>query len=251
MGGRVIVVKGSQDEPLFSDTGDVLSHTASGLYEREPRSVEELKLLAHMPARLAPEAAKDFMPETLVAAYRASVERQLDDVGRRLMYLLCRRIGRYVGRRLANIPWRDSEERHDAKRDLMATLVSEWQRTDRSVEFWEVRFWKLLAVRLVDTLRRVRRASTDASGCRVVTGNGELPDPDAPDVEQYVVTHTVLRELLDSLPGCMKDVLIMKYVDRRTEREIADCLGVTERTVRNMTRRALDRLRTGFEEDAP
>jgi RNA polymerase sigma factor (sigma-70 family) len=251
MGGRVIVVKGSEDEPLFSDIGDVLSRTASGSYEREPRSIAELKLLARVPARLAPQLAKDFMPETLVAAYRACVERQLDDVGCRLMHLLCRRIGRYVGRRLANIPWRDSEERDDAERELMVTLVSEWQRTERSVEFWEVRFWKLLGIRLVDTLRRVRRASTDACRGRVTTGEEELPDPDAPDVGPYTVTRVVLQHLLDSLPGCMRDVLIMKYVDRRTEREIADCLGVTERTVRNMTRRALDQMRKGLEEDAP
>lgn len=77
----------------------------------------------------------------------------------------------------------------------------------------------------------------------------EFPDPAFEDrgLEQ-VLSDDSLRARIAELPPRMRAVLILRYVDERSEEEIAHLRGCTKGTVKSQASRAIAKLRTAMQE---
>ncbi|MCK2220936.1 SigE family RNA polymerase sigma factor [Actinomadura sp. ATCC 31491] len=84
---------------------------------------------------------------------------------------------------------------------------------------------------------------------------GELPSGDLPDrphsPEDSTVLRIVLRQALMRLTPKQRTVLVLRYYEDRTERDVADLMGCSVGTVKSQTHHALARLRALAPELAP
>ena len=67
-----------------------------------------------------------------------------------------------------------------------------------------------------------------------------------PRVEDEIERRTMLSELVDALPEDQRHVVIRRFVDQRSIREIANELGRTEGAVKQLQFRALQTLRSNL-----
>jgi hypothetical protein len=231
--------------PLFDGTGCDLRYTGERHYEREPAVVEELGRLAGTRLQDLPRIARAITTEAAVFALRACWRAGLTEVGWEIVVVLNERISGFVNRRLSLMPWRDNEERLDVERELAVMLQTEWTSCDGAHEFWEVRFWRCLGLRLVDAVRAVRRGTSPRDFLfgaaedepRVADRRG-----DGADVEHLAIGAAMLARMAPE----MRSVYLLKHYVCLTEDEIAARIGRTSRTVRNILARA----RAALQEDA-
>jgi RNA polymerase sigma-70 factor (sigma-E family) len=74
------------------------------------------------------------------------------------------------------------------------------------------------------------------------------PEPAVEDHElERLLSDASLRARLAELPPRMRAVLVLRYVEQRSEKEIARLLGCSTGTVKSQASRALARLRAGLE----
>jgi RNA polymerase sigma-70 factor (sigma-E family) len=71
-----------------------------------------------------------------------------------------------------------------------------------------------------------------------------MPDRPRDDHAGVVSLRLALRAALEQLSARQRAVLILRFFEDRTEREVADLLGIRLGTVKSQTARALARLRT-------
>lgn len=77
---------------------------------------------------------------------------------------------------------------------------------------------------------------------------GELPQrPDAADHDDETVTRLTLRAALRTLPPRQRAVIVLRYLEDLSERDVADLLGCSTGTVASQASRALSRLRARHE----
>lgn len=220
----------SMGQPIIEPSAD-LTRTRLTQKPREKIVVEQLEMLTRVPALVVGGMVESLAPETLIVVYRACVRYGYRDLQELIIVALHRRMAPFVHRRLSRVPWCDSEERLDVEAELALRLVQEWGAETAETEFWEVRFWTCLRLRLIDVLRAVRNGRRQYPRLEEY---GDTPGPDRLDILERIA----IRMMLDELPPQFTRVLFLKYVEQRTDREIAQMLGVSERTVRNYVQRA-------------
>jgi len=75
------------------------------------------------------------------------------------------------------------------------------------------------------------------------TATAVLPELAAPDHTGSVDLRLALRAALSTLTNRQRAVLVLRYLEDMSERDVAEALGVTIGTVRSTAHRALARLR--------
>lgn len=70
--------------------------------------------------------------------------------------------------------------------------------------------------------------------------------PDASQHDEQTVTRMTLRAALRELPPRQRAVIVLRYLEDMSEREVAEALGCAVGTVASQASRALARLRAGY-----
>jgi RNA polymerase sigma-70 factor (ECF subfamily) len=138
-----------------------------------------------------------------------------------------RRVFAFVARRL---PTREEAEdvTSEVFHQALASLASfRWQGTPFVA-------WLLgIATRLI-----AKRWERTGRRPDIATGEIDLED-DAPDIEQ----HAMFRQLVERLPEDQRRVILRRFMDERSIREIAEELGRSEGAIKQLQFRALQDLR--------
>lgn len=228
----------SCSEPLIP-ADEPLTETRIRRRRREPHVVAELQMLKVTPAIVALTKLEELSAETLVTAYRACVRRCHRQAAEHIRRAMVRRIAPYLQSRLSRVPWRDNEERQDVEAELASVLYEQWQRLDGPAEFWEVRFWRCLSMRLVEVLRSVRHHRREVTGIDYGgSEHGETGTNGEDGTGGISPGRVAMAIAMDHLDPELRCVVVLKVRMGWTEEEIARHIGKSVRTVRNMFRRA-------------
>ena len=137
----------------------------------------------------------------------------------------------YVARRTAN-----REEAEDVTSQVFHQALANLQRYEwRGAPFgaWLVR---IAANTLSDHWRNRARETGDPHG-------EELSDDSMPDIER----RAALIQLVDRLPDDQRHVIVMRFVEQKSIRDIAQELKRTEGAIKQLQFRALEKLRATME----
>jgi RNA polymerase sigma-70 factor (ECF subfamily) len=131
---------------------------------------------------------------------------------------------------------RNREEAEDLTSEVFHQALANIQRFEwRGIPFlaWLLR---MAANAIVDRWKSVSREEVD-------------PRPDAADPASLaeVERHAMLFQLVDRLPPDQRRVIVHRFVEQKSTREIADMLGRTEGAVKQLQLRALENLRVRME----
>jgi RNA polymerase sigma-70 factor (ECF subfamily) len=137
----------------------------------------------------------------------------------------------------------------------LAAIQQRWPLTDPTkVAPWLHRLAVIAAARYRRQLGRGRRAAQGLAALQATTGNGAAVDPLALLVrrERLLIT----RQAMLRLAACESEILLLKYGERWSYRQIATHLGITEKAVDGRLLRAREQLRRelaslGIDEDEP
>ncbi|WP_101258423.1 SigE family RNA polymerase sigma factor [Streptomyces barkulensis] len=125
---------------------------------------------------------------------------------------------------------------HDAE-DLaqvaLAKAYTGWERVQRAADP-DAYVWRIMINANADRLRRlkVREWLTD-----------RFPERQSADRADRIVDRSLLMEALGRLPARQRAVVVLRFLEDRSESEVAAVLGTGVGTVRSHTARALARLR--------
>ncbi|MCP3769463.1 MULTISPECIES: SigE family RNA polymerase sigma factor [Streptomyces] len=125
---------------------------------------------------------------------------------------------------------------HDAEDLVQAALAKayvRWERIQRTDDP-DSYVWRIMINANVDRLRRakVREWLTD-----------RFPEPAAPDHDDTVAERSAVLDALARLSAKQRAVVVLRYLEDRSETEVARLLGTGVGTVRSHTARALRKLR--------
>ena len=73
------------------------------------------------------------------------------------------------------------------------------------------------------------------------------PPPDVAEPDEQLERRAMLFQLVERLPEVQRRVIELRYVEEKSLQEVAQELGKTEGAVKQLQRRALENLRTGWE----
>lgn len=135
-----------------------------------------------------------------------------------------------------------SLDRHfieEAVRDIYAEMAAQIiRRTEKSYDFWEVRFYKTLTTLTYIYLRKhaaKRRATAlftelsnedDETDFETRLESGE-------DLARKIEIRETSRKVLNAMPEDLRKIFILYYRDDETQKTIAAGLHISDRTVRN------------------
>jgi RNA polymerase sigma-70 factor (sigma-E family) len=137
--------------------------------------------------------------------------------------------------RIATVLTPDPHTAEDVYQETLQRLAARWSRVDNPKAFCR-RVMYNIAIDL--TRARARRPHE-----LQLFGTGERSDPRSADPHHAVELWPSLRAALDSLTVQQRTVLALRYLDDRSEAEVADLLGVSIGTVKSTASRAIARLR--------
>ncbi|GLF93616.1 SigE family RNA polymerase sigma factor [Streptomyces yaizuensis] len=125
---------------------------------------------------------------------------------------------------------------HDAEDLVQSALVKayvKWERVRRADEP-DAYVWRIMINANTDRVRllRVREWLTT-----------RVPECPVPDRADDIAERGALTEALSRLPARQRAVIVLRYLEDRSESEVADILGTHVGTVRSHAARALYRLR--------
>ncbi|MFD7438233.1 SigE family RNA polymerase sigma factor [Streptomyces sp. NPDC059861] len=127
-------------------------------------------------------------------------------------------------------------QHHDAE-DLVQTALAKayvkWERIRRTDDP-DAYVWRIMININVDRLRRMK-------GREWLTTR--FPEPEAPDHTDGFAERSAILDALSRLPPKQRAVTVLRYLEDRSESEVARLLGTTVGTVRSHTARALKKLR--------
>jgi RNA polymerase sigma-70 factor (sigma-E family) len=123
-----------------------------------------------------------------------------------------------------------------AAEDLLQTALERLATRWRRVRDPEAYARRVIYHEYLSWWRRWRRRETP------VADVSDRPCPDDP--AGTVVLRSTLRAALDRLGARQRAVLVLRYLEDRSEQEVADILGCSVKTVSSQATRALARLRT-------
>ncbi|WNO74476.1 MULTISPECIES: SigE family RNA polymerase sigma factor [unclassified Streptomyces] len=125
---------------------------------------------------------------------------------------------------------------HDAEDLVQAALAKayvKWERIQRTDDP-DAYVWRIMINANVDRLRRTRAREWLTT---------RFPETAAPDRTEGIAERSALVQALDRLPPRQRAVIVLRYLEDRTESEVARLLGTRIGTVRSHGARALRRLR--------
>jgi RNA polymerase sigma-70 factor (ECF subfamily) len=193
-------------------------------------------------SNLAPQLADD----------DAALVRRIAGGERQAFAVLMRRYNRRLYR-LARAVLRDAAEAEDALQEayLSAYRSMPQFRADASVCTW------LSRLVLNECLGRMRRNTRRQNVIPIVSATAEAqmdgtPDDDRHRPDQALARgqlRAILERKLDALPDSFRAVFVLRSVEELSVEETAQCLGITEATVRSRHFRARSLLREGLAQD--
>jgi RNA polymerase sigma factor (sigma-70 family) len=232
----------------------------------EYRSIEFWKIIGE------PDIKAALPLEILVRCFRVAIARG-DDIGRnRIIEVIFRRTqssNECWAYHVLNSIHLGPDERNIFVHDLFADLCERVIRAlmDRKRLFWEENFQHCLQFERKHTYqafmtregrwyhqqvdgtatRRIPRVLIESLDQPVMHSDGELWEPDIEDERAQQALLSVERSdlplLILQLPEKLKSVIWLIFWEGRTEKDAAQILGITDRTVRNRLREALKSLR--------
>lgn len=124
--------------------------------------------------------------------------------------------------------------------DLTADVFERAWRSRGSLTYGSARPWlyRIARNRLIDHRRRYKEVNLEDSTI--------IPDTRLPALGDQVDRNFLADELgraLDRLPGDMKSVVVLRFIEELPVRAVAETLGMTEANVRVVQFRALRKLR--------
>lgn len=184
--------------------------------------------------------------ETLVALLRIRQREDDRDAVSRALEILIARTAPKIARQIH--AWRIPPQHvEDCIGEIQTQMIEALVSDTKSHEFWEVRFWVCLERRLQTVARRYRNQADqiadlsppeDSEG-RDTDPLDRLPDSGAITPHQWAEYHEALS-LLTERERC---AFVLFRGEQWKQSEIAELLGVTDKTVRNLLHRAAERLR--------
>jgi RNA polymerase sigma-70 factor (sigma-E family) len=129
----------------------------------------------------------------------------------------------------------DAHTAEDVYQETLQRLAARWSRVDNPKAFCR----RVMHNILVDWSRAAARRPREL---RLVE-SGERIDPRWADRHDSVELWPSLRAALDSLTVQQRTVLVLRYLDDRSEAEVASILGISVGTVKSTSSRAIAQLR--------
>lgn len=125
---------------------------------------------------------------------------------------------------------------HDAEDLVQAALAKAYVKWERiqGADDPDSYVWRIMINANVDRLRRLRLREWLTT---------RFPESAAPDRADAVAERSALMEALGRLPAKQRAVVVLRYLEDRSETEVARLLGTGVGTVRSHTARALKKLR--------
>ncbi|MBB1254645.1 SigE family RNA polymerase sigma factor [Streptomyces alkaliterrae] len=131
------------------------------------------------------------------------------------------------------------QDAEDLVQAVLARAYTRWERVSGARDP-DAYVWRVMINMNADRLRR-RRLGEWLTGW--------LPERAAPDsADEQVLERGVLLDALRALPPRQRATVVLRYLEDRSEREVAELLGTGVGTVRSQTARALRRLRAELPE---
>ena len=141
------------------------------------------------------------------------------------------RVYAYVSRRVQN-----REEAEDITSDVFHHALAKVKQFEPRGTPFVAWLFRIAANALADRWKAASRESRDVAP-------DELADSEAHDIEQ----RAVLFQLVDNLPADQRRVVIMRFVEQKSIREIAEEIHRTQGAVKQLQFRALEKLRAQME----
>lgn len=214
--------------------------------------------------------------EVLVKCVRVAIRRENDAAKKRILEMIFRRTqaaNEYWSKQILLKLHLPSEEQYMCAHDLYADLCERVIRAmhDEKRQFWEENFQHCLSFERKHAYqafmtcegrwynqhangsgtRRVPRSLMGSLDHPVQHANGESWEIDIVDEQAQQALLSVeqqdLPTLILNLPEKLKAVLWLIFWEGRTEKNVANILGISDRTVRNRLQKALRLLRAAIE----
>jgi len=133
--------------------------------------------------------------------------------------------------RLARVLTRNRQDAEDLTQEALLRLHTQWKRVSAAADM--TRYANRVMVNC--HLDRQKRAGAEIVG---------LVDEGAPRVDptSRVDERLAIREALTRLPGRQRTIVVLRFYEQLTTREIGDLMGIEESSVRSGLARALDTL---------
>ena len=141
------------------------------------------------------------------------------------------RIYAYVSRRVQN-----REEAEDITSDVFHHALAKVKQFESRGTPFVAWLFRIAANAIADRWKAVKRESKDVTP-------DELADIEADNIEQ----RASLFQLVESLPADQRHVVVMRFVEQKSIREIAQEIHRTEGAVKQLQFRALEKLRAQME----
>jgi RNA polymerase sigma factor (sigma-70 family) len=206
-------------------------------------STRELLRLAQQSDHTAPDFIKE---ETLVYFLREAMRSQNPYLASDLHEILTRRAAGKI-RRLVSVRKMLSEQRtQDCEYDIYSQMAQCLFEVTTATEFWEVHFWQSLQ-RLTNNIASRYQTAEWREIHPKVFEDGEEDERDFLDEAstvdfQSIENQNFIQQAICVLPEHERQVFLLTHQYQWNQTQIADKMGVTDRTVRTWLRSAERRL---------
>jgi RNA polymerase sigma-70 factor (sigma-E family) len=137
--------------------------------------------------------------------------------------------------RIAILLTPDPHAAEDVYQETLQRLAARWSRVDNPRAFCR----RVMHNIVIDQLRARARRPRELR----LFDTGERIDPRSADPHHSVELWPSLRAALDSLTVQQRTVLVLRYLDDRSEAEVAELLGISAGAVKSTASRAIAHLR--------
>jgi RNA polymerase sigma-70 factor (sigma-E family) len=137
--------------------------------------------------------------------------------------------------RIATLIAPDPHTAEDVYQETLQRLAARWSRVDNPKAFCRRVMYNIV----VDQTRARARRPHELR----LFDAGERSDPRSADPLHSVELWPSLRAALDTLTVQQRTVLVLRYLDDRSETEVAELLGISAGTVKSTASRAIAHLR--------
>jgi RNA polymerase sigma-70 factor (sigma-E family) len=137
--------------------------------------------------------------------------------------------------RIATLLTPDPHTAEDVYQETLQRLAARWSRVDNPKAFCR----RVMHNIVVDQTRARARRPQELR----LFDSGDKTDPRSADQYHSVEVWPSLRAALDSLTVQQRTVLVLRYLDDRSEAEVAGLLGISIGTVKSTASRAIAHLR--------
>jgi RNA polymerase sigma-70 factor (sigma-E family) len=125
------------------------------------------------------------------------------------------------------------QDAEDLVQAALAKAYVKWERVRRTDDP-DAYVWRIMINTNADRLRRMKVREWLTT---------RFPEPAAPDRNEAFAERSALLDALARLPAKQRAVVVLRYLEDRSESEVARLLGTGVGTVRSHTARALKKLR--------